>query len=195
VIEGAPVLAEHGLAGRVMGVAPAVSRILLLTDVESRTPVMVPRTNARAILAGDGGPNPRLAYLRTHDPLAPGDRVMTSGDGGVFPRGLPVGVVVKSADGAWRVALDSDASPVDYVQILLFKDFAQLVDPASLSPKTLPSAMTEEPATTILGGPQGASGSAGSADKARKSARAIPPAPPAAAGQAAAASNATGTQP
>jgi rod shape-determining protein MreC len=155
VIEGAPVLGEHGLVGRVIGVSPGVSRILLLTDVESRTPVMAPRTNARAILSGDGGANPRLAYLRTHDALQPGDRVVTSGDGGVFPRGLPVGVVVRSADNDWRVALDSDSAPIDYVQILLFKDFSQLVDRSSLAPRTLPSAMTSEPVATILAGPSG----------------------------------------
>lgn len=145
VIEGNPVLAEHGLVGRVTGVAPGVSRIMMLTDTESRTPVMIARTNARAILTGDGGPTPKLAYLRSHDPLVEGDRVTTSGDGGVYPRGLPVGVVVKDLDGGWRVALDSDASPIDYVQILLFHDFSQLIAKASLEPKTLPTAMTEEP--------------------------------------------------
>lgn len=149
VIEGNPVLAEHGLVGRVTGVAPGVSRIMLLTDTESRTPVMVARTNARAILTGDGGPTPKLAYLRSHDPLVEGDRVTTSGDGGVYPRGLPVGVVVKDLDGGWRVALDSDASPIDFVQILLFHDFSQLISKAQLEPKTLPTAMTEEPTTAM----------------------------------------------
>jgi len=151
VIEGAPVLGEHGLVGRVIGVSTNASRILLLTDVESRTPVMVVRTNARAILTGDGGPNPALAYLRTHESLRAGDRVMTSGDGGVYPRGLPVGMAVMGLDGAWRVSLDSDASPVDFVQILLFRDFSQLVAPGALTPRELPSAMTEEPTATIIG--------------------------------------------
>ena len=149
VIEGNPVLAEHGLVGRVTGVAPGVSRIMLLTDTESRTPVMVARTNARAILTGDGGPTPKLAYLRSHDALVEGDRVTTSGDGGVYPRGLPVGVVVKDLDGGWRVALDSDASPIDFVQILLFHDFSQLISKPSLEPKTLPTAMTEEPTPAL----------------------------------------------
>ncbi len=151
VIEGNPVLAEHGLVGRVTGVAPDVSRIMMLTDTESRTPVMVARTNARAILTGDGGPTPKLAYLRSHDPIAEGDRVATSGDGGVYPRGLPVGVVVKDLDGGWRVALDSDASPIDYVQILLFRDFSQLISKSALEPKILPSAMTEEPRKPLAG--------------------------------------------
>ncbi|MGH7011709.1 MAG: rod shape-determining protein MreC, partial [Caulobacteraceae bacterium] len=69
VEEGNPVLSEHGLVGRVMAVAPSVSRILLLSDVESKVPVLSPRTNARAILTGDGGPNPRLDYVRSHNSL------------------------------------------------------------------------------------------------------------------------------
>jgi rod shape-determining protein MreC len=145
VIEGNPVLSEHGLVGRVIGVAPGVSRVMLLTDVESRTPVLVARTNGRAILTGDGGPNPKLDYLRTHDPLREGDRILTSGDGGVLPRGLPVGVAVKAYDGGWRVALDSDASPIDFVQILLFKDFAQLAPPEALAPNALPPTATGAP--------------------------------------------------
>jgi rod shape-determining protein MreC len=151
VVEGNPVLSEHGLVGRIVGVSPTASRILLLTDVESRTPILAPRTNARAILTGDGGPDPRLDYVRTHDPLRRGDVVLTSGDGGVLPRGLPVGVAYKDFNGVWRVALDADATPIDYVQILLFKDFSQLVAPAALAPRAPPSAMTEEPTQSIIG--------------------------------------------
>jgi rod shape-determining protein MreC len=145
VIEGNPVLSEHGLVGRVTGVARGVSRIMLLTDVESRTPVLIARTNGRAILTGDGGPNPKLDYLRTHDPVREGDRILTSGDGGVLPRGLPVGVAVRSYDGGWRVALDSDASPIDFVQILLFRDFSQLAPPQALAPSVLPPTATGAP--------------------------------------------------
>jgi rod shape-determining protein MreC len=145
IVEGNPALGDHGLVGRVIGVAPGASRILLLTDVESRIPVLIARTNGRAILTGDGGPNPQLAWLRTHDALRDGDRVLTSGDGGVLPRGLPVGSAVKGPDGAWRVALDSDASPIDFVQVLLFKTFAQLTASAALAPRDLPSTATEPP--------------------------------------------------
>jgi rod shape-determining protein MreC len=150
VIEGNPVLSEHGLVGRVTGVGDHVSRIMLLTDVESRTPVLIARTNGRAILTGDGGPNPQLDYLRTHDALREGDRVLTSGDGGVLPRGLPVGVAVKSYDGGWRVALDSDAAPIDFVQILIFRDVSQLQPPKALEPAVLPpvDAATPPPPAT-----------------------------------------------
>ena len=108
--------------------------------------MLIARTNGRAILSGDGGANPRLNYLRSHDVLRVGDRVLTSGDGGVLPRGLPVGLVVKAFDGGWRVALDSDASPIDFVQIMLFRDFSQLTPPAALEPKVLPPIATGAPA-------------------------------------------------
>jgi len=150
VTEGNPVLSEHGLVGRIVGVSDHVSRVLLLTDAESRTPVLLVRTNGRAILAGDGGDSPKLDYIRSAMDLREGDRVLTSGDGGVFPRGLPVGTVVRGFDGGWRVQLDSDAAPIDYVQILLFTDFAQLTDERALTPKDLPTAMTEEPSQSIL---------------------------------------------
>jgi rod shape-determining protein MreC len=140
-------MSERGLVGRVTGVARTVSRIMLLTDVESRTPVLIGRTNGRSILTGDGGPNPKLEYLRTHDPLREGDRILTSGDGGVLPRGLPVGVVVKAYDGGWRVALDSDAAPIDFVQILMFKDFSQVLPPKALEPDVLPPTGTGAPDT------------------------------------------------
>ena len=145
VIEGNPVLSDHGLVGRVVGVSSGVSRIMLLTDVQSRTPVLIVRTNGRAILAGDGGANPVLTYLRTHDALRVGDRILTSGDGGVIPRGLPVGTVERGVDGLWRVALDCDAAPLDDVRILLFRDFSQLSPAEALAPRSLPSLTTAPP--------------------------------------------------
>jgi len=150
---GNPVLNERGLVGRVVGVSRGVSRVLLLTDIASRTPVMIDRTNARAILTGDGGPNPKLEYLRGVDPIQQGDRVVTSGDGGVVPRGLPVGAAVKGLDGRWRVVLFADQSSIDFVRILLFKDFAQLADEKALQAKTLPPVTTEDPQTSILSVP------------------------------------------
>lgn len=135
---GNPVMSENGLVGRIIGVTDGASRILLLTDLASRTPVMIDRTNARAILTGDGGPNPRLEYLRGQDPVKQGDRVVTSGDGGVLPRGLPVGVVAKGLDGRWRVVLASDAAPVDFVQVMLFQDFSQLSAAAAAELNRMP---------------------------------------------------------
>jgi rod shape-determining protein MreC len=146
---GDPVLSEHGVVGRIVGVAPHVSRVLMLTDVESRTPVLVDRTNARAMLTGDGGPNPRLEYIRGQDPVKQGDVLLTSGDGGIFPRGLPVGVAAKDLRGAWRVRLYSDLTPIDYVRILLFQDFAATVNPAALSGLAVPPLTAAEAADRV----------------------------------------------
>ena len=130
---GNPVINEHGLVGRVIGATTGVSRVLLLTDVASRTPVLIDRTDARAILVGDGGGNPRLEFIRGQASVKPGDRIMTSGDGGVFPRGLPVGVAARSIDGSWRVKLYADRGSVDFVRVLLFQNFDQMVDPRALN--------------------------------------------------------------
>ena len=135
---GNPVMSDRGLVGRVVGVSGGASRVLLLTDVASRTPVLVARTDARAILLGDGGSNPRLGYLRGQEPVRDGDRVLTSGDGGVFPRGLPVGVAAKGLDGQWRVRLDADLTAIDFIRVLEFQDFTQFVDEKQLEKTSLP---------------------------------------------------------
>jgi rod shape-determining protein MreC len=135
---GQPVMSENGLVGRIIGVTNGASRVLLLTDTASKVPVMIDRTNARAILQGDGGPNPKLDYLRGQAPVKEGDRVITSGDGGVIPRGLPVGTAVPGLDGRWRVVLAADKAPIDFVRILLFEDFTQLVNQKELADKHVP---------------------------------------------------------
>ena len=151
---GFPVLSERGLVGRIVGVTGGASKVLLLTDAASRTPVMLDRTNARAILTGDGGPNPKLEYLRGSEPLKAGDRVLTSGDGGVIPRGLPVGRAVKGLDGRWRVVLDADSTAIDWVRIMKFRDYAQLVDRKALDQTQLPAVITENPNDRILSAPK-----------------------------------------
>nr|WP_292060807.1 rod shape-determining protein MreC [Brevundimonas sp. UBA5936] len=142
---GNPVLSEHGLVGRISGVSGGHSRMVLLTDVASRIPVMVERTDARAMLTGDGSRSPRLDYVRGQGSVQEGDRILTSGDGGGFPRGLPVGVVAKGVDGSWRVKLYSDRTAIDYVRVLLFQDFSQLADQNALNAAPLASLNTAPP--------------------------------------------------
>ncbi len=187
---GNPVMSENGLVGRIVGVTEGVSRVLLLTDAASRTPVMIDRTNARAILTGDGGPNPKLEYLRGQDPVKTGDRILTSGDGGVFPRGLPVGVAVKGLDGRWRVVLASDKAPVDLVRILLFEDFTQVADtrklqqtvtpPPTPGASTLPPPAPEAPAAATPAPASAPAAGGTSAALATPAPKTTPPAQPAA---------------
>jgi rod shape-determining protein MreC len=138
VRSGNPVMTEHGLVGRILGAAHGVSRILLLTDVSSRLPIMDDRTDSRGILTGDGSGAPALEYLRGDQPVKAGDRILSSGDGGLFPRGLPVGVAYQAIDGNWRVRLDSDDGPIDNVRILLFRDVSQLARQPGLASAAVP---------------------------------------------------------
>ena len=147
VTVGNPVINEHGLVGRIIGTSPHVSRMLHLTDVASQTPVLIARSDARAILKGDGSGNPRLEFVRGTGSIEVGDRVLTSGDGGGFPRGLPIGVAAKGIDGSWRVKLFSDRGAIDYVRVLLFQDFSQLLDPEALNAAPL-AGLISAPAPT-----------------------------------------------
>jgi rod shape-determining protein MreC len=136
---GNPAMSEHGVVGRVVGVSGNASRLLLLTDPESRTPVLIDRSNARAVLTGDGGSNPRLDYIRGgKDVVKNGDLVLTSGDGGLYPRGLPVGVAQQDIRGVWRIRLYSDNANIDFVRVLVYDDFSQMVDQAKLAAPSMP---------------------------------------------------------
>jgi rod shape-determining protein MreC len=88
-------LTGEGVAGRVIEVGERASRILLITDINSRIPVVLERSRDRAVLAGDNGPMPLLVHLPPDARPSVGDRVVTSGFGGIFPPGLPVGTVVR----------------------------------------------------------------------------------------------------
>ncbi|HXQ47690.1 MAG TPA: rod shape-determining protein MreC, partial [Caulobacteraceae bacterium] len=104
----------------------------------SRVPIMDDRTDSRGILNGDGTGSPSIEYLRGDQPVKAGDRILTSGDGGLFPRGLPVGIVYQAIDGNWRVRLDTDDGAIDNVRILLFRDVSQLARQPGLSQTAVP---------------------------------------------------------
>jgi len=93
IIDGWPAMDGIGLVGRISGVGQNTARVILLTDVSSRIPVTIQPSGQRAILAGDNTLNPPLEFLENADLVRPGDRVVTSGDGGVFPPDLLVGQV------------------------------------------------------------------------------------------------------
>lgn len=149
---GNPVINEQGLVGRVVGTSGNVSRVVLLTDVASRTPVLVDRTDARALLTGDGSPNPRLEFIRGVGAVQAGDRILSSGDGGGFPRGVPIGVAAKGIDGSWRVKLFSDRGAIDYVRVMLFEDFSQLIGSDDLNAPPLTAFGTLPEATAAQTG-------------------------------------------
>ncbi len=86
-------LDAHGLVGRVTEVGAESARVLLITDLNSRIPVRLVASDARAIVAGTNGPDPELLYWPPGTTPAEGEQVVTSGIAGAFPPGLPVGAV------------------------------------------------------------------------------------------------------
>ena len=115
---GQAALANTGLAGRVAQVGQRSARVLLVTDMNSRIPVMVGPDRTRAVLAGDNSNWPSLVYLGPRVRVEPGDRVLTSGHGGVFPSGLPVGVVAAVEEGVVRVQPYTDGKRLEYLRLV-----------------------------------------------------------------------------
>ena len=115
------VLSENGLIGRVIEVGERSARILLVTDINSRIPVMVEGQDLHAVLAGGNTASPALAHLpaeaMSEAKIANGMTVMTSGKGGIFPPGLPIGRAVLQEDGDVHVDLLSDLGRLFIVQI------------------------------------------------------------------------------
>ena len=96
--KGNVVMTGEGLVGRVMQAGTRSARVLLITDINSRIPVVVGEAGNRAILVGDNGLRPRLLYVGAKTVVVPGDKVTTSGDAEAFPPGLPVGRVARVQD-------------------------------------------------------------------------------------------------
>ena len=94
VENGQAVLSQQGLIGRVVEVGKYTSRVLPITDIKSRVPVVLETNRLRAIMVGNNSSSPNLAYIPQGSQLVVGDRIYSSGDGDVFPAGLPVGVVL-----------------------------------------------------------------------------------------------------
>jgi len=133
VARGQAAMTGEGLVGRVAEVGSRAARILLITDLNSRVPVIVDGTRQRAILAGDNSARPSLRYVDAGGTMRIGDRIVTSGQGGVFPPGLPVGVVVSLDSEAVRVEPYAALSRVDYLRLVDYGLADSLPNPLSIA--------------------------------------------------------------
>ena len=120
VADGQGVVAEAGLVGRIVAAGRRSSRILLVTDLNSRIPVVIEGSRHRALLAGDNSNFPRLTFLAGGARVVPGDRVVTSGHGGLLPSGVPIGTVATVDDATITVQPFVDWDRLEYVRILRF---------------------------------------------------------------------------
>lgn len=121
VKKGHPVMTVDGLYGHVLRAGTNSSRVLKLNDLNSRIAVMSTRSGATAILTGNNDDFPILAFVSDTADWQVDDKVITSGDGGVLPRGLAVGTVRRVANGRHVVDLNINNKSLDWVWVYPFR--------------------------------------------------------------------------
>jgi rod shape-determining protein MreC len=111
------VINQHGVVGRIVKCSPRSSRVLLLIDASSALATLVERTRTRSICRGTGDAL-SLDYVALPEDVAEGDLIVTSGLGGVFPKGLPVGSVRSVVRGGFSMFQTIEIAPaVDFSRI------------------------------------------------------------------------------
>jgi len=155
---GQAVVDARGMIGRIYLAGSRTSWVILLTDLNSRIPVSISPGNRQAIMVGDNTAMPTLDTLSQIVTLRAGDQIVSSGDGGLLPPGLPIGTVVEQG-GKYRVALLADAASSEDVEVLAFRKPPEQL-PASLQLPAvaagLPPATATPPVFTIAPEPPAA---------------------------------------
>ncbi|HET6469610.1 MAG TPA: rod shape-determining protein MreC [Geminicoccaceae bacterium] len=131
VQSGMAAVNERGLIGRVVRTGGRSARVLLLTDFNSRIPVLVERSRDRAVLEGDNSRRPLLRFLPLTPRLEVGDRVLTSGDGDLLPPGLVIGEISSISDTKVRVTPYVDWARLDYLTVLRYERLPEPDDDAA----------------------------------------------------------------
>lgn len=138
IMDGWATMDGIGLVGRISGVGQNTSRVILLTDTNSRIPITIEPSGQRAILIGDNTANPPIELLENPETIRPGDRVVSSGDGGVFPADLLIGRVSLGTDQRLRVRLSADYERLKFLRVLRSSSSTPITDPgALLAPQTI----------------------------------------------------------
>ncbi len=132
IIDGWAAMDGIGLVGRVSGVGENTSRVLLLTDATSSVPATIQPSGQTALVGGDNSAAPLLDFIENAELVRPGDRVVSSGDGGVFPAGLLIGQVAEDRNGRLRVRLSADFQRLEFLRLLRHHGTERVNDPGNL---------------------------------------------------------------
>lgn len=138
IVDGWATMDGLGLVGRISGVGETTSRVILLTDPSSRIPVTIQPSGQHALLAGDNTALPVLDFIESPENVRPGDRIVSSGDGGVFPPGLLVGQVALATDGRLRSRMAADYGRLEFLRVLRSHPAERLSDSDRLIPPPPP---------------------------------------------------------
>lgn len=118
IAKGQAVVSGFGLVGRIHDVGYRSSRVLLITDLNSRIPVLVENSRVRAIMAGNNEDQGRLIHLPAEASVNPGERIVTSGHAGAFPPGIPVGVVSAVSEAGILVQPLMERHKLEFVRVV-----------------------------------------------------------------------------
>lgn len=132
VQDGWAVTDGMGLVGRISGVGERTSRVILLTDSNSRVPAVVRPSGQLTIVEGDNTAAPPLTFVDKLEDVQINDRVFTTGDGGVFPPDLLIGFVVQGGDGRMRLRMSADYRRLEYVRVLRHRPAGAIDGPGGL---------------------------------------------------------------
>ncbi|MBL4750040.1 MAG: rod shape-determining protein MreC [Amylibacter sp.] len=138
IVDGWAAMDGLGLLGRISGVGENSSRVIFLIDSNSRIPVVIKPSNQTAILSGDNTLLPVLDFIENPNLIQPGDRILTSGDGGVFPPDLLVGQAVLTSDNNFRTRLAADYKRLEFMRIIRHSPGLPISDPTRLIGPVLP---------------------------------------------------------
>jgi rod shape-determining protein MreC len=152
IVDGWATMDGIGLVGRISGVGERTARVILLTDSNSRVPIVVQPSGQRGILSGDNGDLPPLEFLEDQSEVRPGDQVFSSGDGGVFPAGLLVGSVVLGTDKRLRVALAADYQRLEFLRVLRSHALEAITDQGALLAPEPPEVFGPPTPPSLVGG-------------------------------------------
>ena len=120
---GMAVMDKSYLIGKVVEVSFTTSRVLLLSDLNSKVPVDIMPNNIQSILSGTGDNEGVIQYTRQQELIEENAIVFTSGAGGLFKSGIPIGKIFKdSSNNKTFVNFFSDFSQLRYVKIISFKE-------------------------------------------------------------------------
>ncbi|WP_010139947.1 rod shape-determining protein MreC [Oceanicola sp. S124] len=164
IVDGWAAMDGIGLVGRISGVGQKISRVILLTDTSSRMPVTIQPSGQTAMVVGDNTAAPALDFIENSDLVRPGDRVVSSGDGGVFPAGLLVGQVAEDKQGRTRVRLAADYERLEFLRVLRHLGTERLSEPGGLIAPEQPLPLPEAGALSPDMSPETAPLAAGGAD-------------------------------
>lgn len=121
-----------GLVGRISGVGSKTARVLLLTDTASIIPATIQPSGQQALIAGDNTIAPTIEFLENADLVRPGDRIETSGSGGIFPPNLLIGRLELDPSGRLRVRLSADYERLEFLRVLRNFGTEPINDPGKL---------------------------------------------------------------